>query len=398
MLMSWLLLLLVAAFTTDAVSVKKTPLRQVGSGRTRMVPPENKAILSPEDDFFRQVRRVVPLRAQYLLRDWGILRLMVDSLTWTTAIPSILREKPEALPRFLLLSGIPPSIVSQFCNIIGVNYASVGMPKPVSFRRIRYGGHHRQVLDLIETTGKQELDSKRIICFVHGGAWGSGLPVFYRLMAYPFLKNGIHAVAFVGYRTYPTGNVEEQQKDVISSLAKLQESGYINSQTHVTLMGHSSGTHISAMALLKNQELQKRINSFVALSGVYEIPRHYVYEKSRGVERFSPMAMAAACGNLSSPGSVLSQWKKQSPTWLLENGGMLESFPETLILHGQNDTTVPVESPQRFYASLQRNTNSCIGLTMEVLPLGHADVITQIMFGGITRDSVLNWLETNVCK
>ena len=122
----------------------------------------------------------------------------------------------------------------------------------------------------------------------------------------------------------------------------------------------------------------------------------------RGVERFSPMAVA--CGvskdeeSTPPPIALLRKWKYQSPTWLLQSNRIPTSFPDTLIVHGQNDTTVPVESPLRFYQALSNAFQSSEGrVELEVLAdVGHADVITQLMFGGVARDTVLRWMTETV--
>ena len=65
-------------------------------------------------------------------------------------------------------------------------------------------------------------DDKRVpvrgtVFFVHGGAWGSGMPWMYRLVAHTFLTLGF-AVAIVGYRTYPDApDIDEQAGDVSSA-------------------------------------------------------------------------------------------------------------------------------------------------------------------------------------
>ena len=222
-------------------------------------------------------------------------------------------------------------------------------------------------------------------------------------MASPFLQEKID-VAFVGYRTYPDGDVPDQAADIVTSLWKLKHEGLIDAKTDITLMGHSSGSHIAAMALLTNPEFRQRIDSFVAMNGVYDIPKHYLHERTRGVERLSPMAVACSVplleaspvGKISS--SLRENWKSQSPTWLLRQPSkstLMDSFPDTLIIHGQNDTTVPMESSIRLWESLQSaaTQQNCCRIDLEVLPeVDHVGVITQIMFGGITRDTVLNWM------
>lgn len=315
----------------------------------------------------------------------------------------MVREQPVALSRFLHLSGWPRALVSLVCSAMEKD---TGIHTAVKFRTIKYGQHGRQTIDVIQPVRSDATEPKAesledLILFVHGGAWGSGFPEIYRLAAVPFVERG-YSVVFLGYRTYPDGTAQDQADDVVASFQALQAEGLIHTENKVTLMGHSSGSHISAMALLSNQQLRERVNAFVALCGVYDIPRHYIYERMRGVERFSPMAVA--CGvskdeeSTPPPIALLRKWKYQSPTWLLQSNRIPTSFPDTLIVHGQNDTTVPVESPLRFYQALSNAFQSSEGrVELEVLAdVGHADVITQLMFGGVARDTVLRWMTETV--
>ena len=219
------------------------------------------------------------------------------------------------------------------------------------------------------------------------------------------------AVAVAGYRTYPDGTVQDQVDDVVTALQKLQDEGVVDSATtKITLMGHSSGAHLCALALLCYPDLRASVDCFVGLAGVYDIPSHYQYERLRGVERFSPMA--AACGHhpdgamTKSPKRttpspvVLHNWKRLSPTRMVNTVAPSldddDSFPPTLILHGAQDTTVPVESPIRFAESLQRalvSTNDTVDLA--ILPeAGHVDFVTDLMFDGPSRAVVLEWMKS----
>jgi acetyl esterase/lipase len=49
----------------------------------------------------------------------------------------------------------------------------------------------------------------RTLVFVHGGAWGSGKPWMYRLLADRLTTVG-YTVVLVGYRTWPDGTTDDQ--------------------------------------------------------------------------------------------------------------------------------------------------------------------------------------------
>ena len=357
---------------------------------------------SPEDDFFRSLRQKTPPKFQYFLRDSGLLRFLVDTLTWTTAVPALVREYPQAMGRFLQLSGFPPPMVSLLANVFIGNWDSssaqgvvdpqvVGNDEHVAFVNIRYGRHPRQTIDVMRLGPESSYSpASTLFLFVHGGAWGSGSKEVYRVVAGPFLERGT-VVAVLGYRTYPDGNVQDQVDDVVQAFRTLKVENLIGTTTRFNLMGHSSGAHLSAMALLSNTELREATKCFVSLSGVYDIPRHYQYEKMRGVERFSPMA--AACAGPSVP--LLQAWKRQSPTWIAQSDVELKTFPDTLVYHGEDDTTVPTESASRFAQSLENaleTSTSVVELAIQP-QVGHVDVMTQLMFGGISRNIVLDWME-----
>ena len=105
--------------------------------------------------------------------------------------------------------------------------------------------------------------------FVHGGAWGSGQPWMYRLVAAPFLKMNM-AVAVVGYRTYPDGNAQDQVDDLEQAARSVyakygdycvnsggddkEEKKDENDWLGVVLMGHSSGAHIALLMMVQRVE------------------------------------------------------------------------------------------------------------------------------------------------
>jgi acetyl esterase/lipase len=83
------------------------------------------------------------------------------------------------------------------------------------------------VLDLFfpqnsKSTKASHVHPRGLLVFVHGGAWGSGLPWMYRLVAKPFLEDLSMAVAIVGYRSYPDAHAEGQVKDVEQALSHLK--------------------------------------------------------------------------------------------------------------------------------------------------------------------------------
>jgi len=197
------------------------------------------------------------------------------------------------------------------------------------------------------TQQQSKIPVRGTIFFVHGGAWGSGKPWMYRLIAPTFLK--LHfAVVIVGYRTYPdAATIDDQVGDVMlawekagdvlkrsvtmmssnatckcettsgdacdnydawSNICTDEGTGWVGN----VIMGHSSGAHVAMLMLVQWIQKQQRQwrnhsgapnysgnasgsnypwepNYFIGLSGPYDINDHFDYEAGRGVEQISPM-------------------------------------------------------------------------------------------------------------
>lgn len=231
---------------------------------------------------------------------------------------------------------------------------------------------------------------------------GSGRPWMYRLCALPFLQQGF-AVAIPGYRTYPDGGAKEQVQDAQAALAFVYKE-FPQHCGHITLMGHSSGAHIGLLLLAERakemleqekspQDYFPIIDSFVGLSGPYDISHHFDYEAARGVEELSPMK--PSCGytregfRLNSPALRLLD----SLATATSERNVAATLPaEMLLLHSIEDETVPFTST----AEAARVLRSCGVTQCQELYVGpgtaHSDTVLQLMRGGPTREAVLAWM------
>lgn len=206
-----------------------------------------------------------------------------------------------------------------------------------------------------------------MVFFVHGGAWGSGKPWFYRLVPKPFLEAGL-AVAIVGYRVYPLcgslgneegsrGGVRTQVDDLEAAFSKLMreypewcdkhiEDRLVGSKNNIErqeqpnsskyphhlphlgtiVVGHSSGAHIAMLWMVERVQNmvsglrqgqpnltndRGSIDALVGISGVYNIGNHFDYEGARGVEEISPLKPAN--------GYDRKNFAKNSPPWKVQH-------------------------------------------------------------------------------
>jgi arylformamidase len=121
-----------------------------------------------------------------------------------------------------------------------------------------------------------------LVVFVHGGGWKRGDKRHAAgQKASHFLEQG-YGFASINYRLVPDCTVEEQARDVASSLAFLTKRadslGF--DETRIVLIGHSAGAHLSALvgtdlSYVKDAGLHpKSLHGVVPLDGAcYDVPR-----------------------------------------------------------------------------------------------------------------------------
>mmetsp|Transcript_32396 Transcript_32396/g.58584 ORF Transcript_32396/g.58584 Transcript_32396/m.58584 type:complete len:384 (+) Transcript_32396:99-1250(+) len=332
----------------------KTLLSQRISTPISSLPPPPEASANPSDDGFRSFRQNVPLSVQHWLRDSGMLRFIVNSLVYI-GLPGLVQQYPDTLSTFLRLT--------NECTTI------------------KYGNHPMQKMDVFEpkTVSKQ---SKGLVVICHGGAWGSGKKWMYRLTATRKLEHG-YTIAVLGYRTYPDASVDGQVSDIQRSLDKLKQR---YPSQHTTILGHSSGSHIALLGVLQRK---LKVDALICVAGVYDVVKHFMFEKGRGVDMISPL--------LPANGHVEKEWVLRSPIRLVDETTR-DILPPTLLVHGAKDSVVPYTSAVDFYNALQQcqSDENCL---LSILPsTEHAETVIQLMVGGETQDIVMEWLESQVLE
>ena len=266
---------------------------------------------------------------------------------------------------------------------------------------------------VIANEQKQQEQVEGVVVFLHGGAWGSGDPSMYRLLVLPFEKMN-WATAIVGYRTYPEGDASSQVHDLEMAMKELQRRYPDVCRRKVCLMGHSSGAHISMLTIVERvrrkleleqagdtlalQQWEKslvKIDSFIGVSGPYNIYNHFDFEAGRGVEQISPMQ--PACGNSRemflrySPAVQVSHMfaKCSLPE---EQNSFSRSFPPMVLVHGMEDDTVPYSASKEAGRVLRAS-----GITQcsEIYErdAGHEEAIMQVMIGGPVQDIIIDLLK-----
>lgn len=285
---------------------------------------------------------IIPIIYQHSMRDMGILSLLNDFSFGIIALGMSLKSTKY-------LKNFVDSKTQVHILSYGVKYS------PYKFM---------EVITHVDSSMVKK-DSQPVLIFVHGGAWGSGRPYQYRLSACGIGSSiGARAVVVVGYPRYPEASILQQRDSILEAIAFIKGESSVqellgntfkengSSETTYVLSGHSSGANVCALALLAGTTPPADV--FIALSGVYDITDHYLFEAGRRVHEISPMKAAAG----DRPG-----FPHCSPTQIISNmvnsfeGDVSDprqsiAFPYTIILHGSEDDTVPLSSSERFASSL----------------------------------------------
>jgi acetyl esterase/lipase len=294
----------------------------------------------------RALHHALPLSVQHFVRDSGLLGIGVDAATMASASLAL-----AAKPRI-------------FANLARATASGrIGVP---------YGALPQQRVDIFEPRDRARTadDAPPVVLFVHGGAWGSGSRLIYRLVGHRFAEEGFTCVV-IGYRRYPRANIDEMVEDVGLALRWASESAEFRARSR-HLLGHSSGAHVALMAVLRRAEarLPPLCASFAGVAGVYDIARHLEFEAGRGVHEVSPMKPAAGgpAGFASASPSVLAPRLSAAQAALV---------PPVLLLHGSEDTTVPFDSSTRMAAGL-RSAGASLVQCIVLVEKGHADLMLEL--------------------
>jgi acetyl esterase/lipase len=326
------------------------------------------------DEYTRLMHSTVPQAFQKSFRDQGYFRDVADNSVMLAASMMVPYYK-----RFLSLGS--------------------------SQRSFKYGDeadHYIHVIDLSthhnhnHSKHNHNVEKKtKVVIFVHGGAWGSGKPWMYRLSAAGLAKCvDAPVVVLVQYRVFPNNHILSQRDEVIKAIEFVRGSDVwkpdflreCGGDVELILSGHSSGANVGALAILKAVDDGYRLaDSWIGLSGVYHIYKHYLWEKARGVHLISPMRGAAELSggfDLCSPTTILQRRYHQQQASAAEAiTTALSLFPTMLVLHGYDDRTVPVSSSLEFAQELVR---------FGVSSLTHRAFLPDMDHGGPIMDLLLD--------
>lgn len=192
-----------------------------------------------------------------------------------------------------------------------------------------------------------------VLLYIHGGGWvigdkrEQGFPMMLHLAAHGWV------CVTANYRLSPKATFPDHIVDVKRALAWVKENvaEYGGDPDFVVVSGGSAGGHLAALAgLTENDPEYQPGFEAVDTSMVACVPIYGVYDftnregaGSKGMRRFLERVVMK-----SKLAEARDEWEKASPMYRVR-----EDAPPFLILHGKNDTLVPVRQARLFVRLLR---------------------------------------------
>jgi acetyl esterase/lipase len=184
-----------------------------------------------------------------------------------------------------------------------------------------------------------------VLIFVHGGSWKDYDKKLFAPVAQKLLPEGM-VVVIPDYTLHPDADYEQMTREVAGAISWTLDNvaQHGGDPGRVIVSGHSAGAHLSALALLDARFLEDlghssdEICGWIGMSGPYDIRAEYDYWVEKGS---TPEVMLEVMGGK-------ENFAQASPFSFAR-----PDLPPLLIVHGEEDETVPVELSVDFHEALQ---------------------------------------------
>jgi acetyl esterase/lipase len=313
----------------------------------------------------------------------GLVKLIVDANHVGDVVDDALREglgEDKISPEFAALEDA------------NVPWRSLLLPfrrrhKDVTrLRNISYGPYgHRNHLDVYKP--KKPTQGAPVLFQIHGGGWVIGdkreqaIPLMLHMAA-----RGWVCVA-ANYRLSPRATFPDHLVDLKKALAWIRENvaEHGGDPDFVVVTGGSAGGHLTALVGLTQNDPQLQpgfedVDTSVAAAvpyyGVYDFVNDFKIKVNEGRAKWFLARTVMKASREDSP----DLWRLASPQALVS-----ADDPPFFILHGSNDTLVPVEEARRFAAKLRETSQSPV-VYAELPGAQHAfDIFPSLRTGHVIR-------------
>ena len=208
-----------------------------------------------------------------------------------------------------------------------------------------------------------------VIVYVYGGSWSSGNKELYAPAAQRLVPSGF-VLVIPDYTLHPRAGYPRQTEEIAAALAWTLDhiADYGGDPRRVVLVTQSAGAQISGLALLDPRWLApygrgaSDVRGLVGISGVYDFEALVAYHRANKRARtlLDDVLGGESNAALASPIRYVSA-----------------QTPPALLIHGDADTTVPIEVGREFHERLQ-----AAGVPSEFVTYpgaGHADILFRAL-------------------
>jgi acetyl esterase/lipase len=238
------------------------------------------------------------------------------------SIKKTFRTTVQYIPVFLLLF----MLVYAGCQKKQPDETETSYPAKQELFDQSYGPNSLQRFDLFLPQGRNENTGTVIV--IHGGGWVSGDKTWVNYYARQFSDSGYAAVSM----NYRLANDSVHYQDMMDDIGSMigciaKKSGQWGiGNGRVALFGYSAGGHL-ALLYSYSRNMSQKIGAVISLAGPTDLQDSLLWESPGLFEEIGLMA-----GNTSP-----ATWTPASPVNFITAAN-----PPTLLIHGTNDTVVPV--------------------------------------------------------
>lgn len=238
----------------------------------------------------------------------------------------------------------------------------INLPTPagVNIRHdLPYDTHPRQKLDLYLPIGRPA-QPRPVIVFIHGGGWLRGSKADGRRLALRFVAQG-YAVASVDYRLSSDAGFPAQLEDCKSAVRWLRGNAerYGLDREHIGVIGVSAGGHLAALMGAMNSsrlyesggslDQHSRVQGVVDFFGPVDLLQ--LFDDAQKLK--DPLAGEIAQLLGGDPHRVPVPTTASNPTLFID-----VETPPFLIIHGDQDTSIPLAQSRLLFDALVKSNVS----------------------------------------
>lgn len=234
---------------------------------------------------------------------------------------------------------------------------------------------HQEIEPRLDVYSPDEGRGHPVLVFVHGGSWKDYDKELFAPVAMKLLPEGL-VVVIPDYTLYPEAGYDQMASEVAAALSWTLENieQYGGDPQKVVVAGHSAGAHLSGLAMLDPRFLSTYGHSsgefcgWLGLSGVYDIQAEYDHWQAKGV---TPKVILGVTGGQ-------HNFRQASPIHHVR-----PELPPTLLIHGDEDETVPAQISIDMQTALQAAGASSV---LVIYPeAGHSDYLFAALIGESAR-------------